>query len=88
MTQPPLFFCDLLKQVIATLCASLEPCAPPRPVQRWLLEVLCEEAPLEQGDGQGCLYITHRHKIWELVKGVEESGFHFAFRCGLVTLVE
>lgn len=67
---------------------NLESCWPLNPVQHWPIEVVCKEAPLEQSAGQGGLYITCGHKIWELVKRVEESGFHFAFGCGLVTLVE
>lgn len=57
-------------------------------MHHWPLELVYKEAPLEQGAGQGGLYITCKHKIWELVKVVEESGFYFAFRCGLVTSLE
>lgn len=59
-----------------------KPCAP------LALRGGLEEAPLGQGAGQGGLHITCRHKIQQLVKGVEESGFHFAFGCVLVTLVD
>lgn len=67
---------------------NLESCRPLSPEQHWPFKGVHKEAPLEQDPGQGGLYITCSHKIWELVKGEEESGFYFAFGCGLDTLVE
>lgn len=74
---------------------NLESGGPPSPAQHWSLELVYSGTRKPHySRSQGALYITYspwedcRHKIQGLVKGREESGFHFIPRCFQLTAVQ